>query len=182
MKKYAFLFCYLVLMMSSCQDDEATKLLSYDGANFSGPLLQAATWQAAARFTPNETASFSGLRLTQVEYFMGPAPSIAEIIIYGPGVNNEPGDMIYRASITNSISQTSWNRHRITDPIPITGEEIWIALSLVHQFDQQSIGCDEGPAASDGDWLFSSLDNQWLTYRERTGESVNWNIRGIVEE
>ncbi len=184
MKKYAFLFCCLVLMMSACKDDndDNSNLLFHDGANVTGPLLQAATWQAAARFTPAETAEFSGLRLTQVEYFMGLAPAEADVFIYGPGVNNQPGDLLYQASITNSINQTSWNTHRITTPIDITGEEIWIAINLLHSDDQQSIGCDAGPAAADGDWLFSSIDNQWRTYRDRTGESINWNIRGIVEE
>ncbi len=183
MKKYTFLFCCLALMMSACQDDDnGPNLLSHDGANVTGPLLQAATWQAAARFTGAETAEFSGLRLTQVEFFMGLAPAEADIFIYGPGVNNQPGDLLYQASVGNSITQTAWNTHRIVSPIELTGQEIWIAVNLVHQFDQQSIGCDAGPAASDGDWLFSSLDNQWRTYRERTGESINWNIRGIVEE
>ncbi len=184
MKKYTFLFCCLALMMSACKDDDNDDLniLRHDGDNVTGPLLQAATWQAAARFTPAETAEFSGLRLTQVEYFMGLAPTDASIVIYGPGVNNQPGDILYQASITNSINEGNLNTHRITTPIDITGQEIWIAVNLVHQSEQQSIGCDAGPAAPDGDWLFNSLDNQWRTYRERTGESVNWNIRGIVEE
>ena len=184
MKKYAFLFCCLALMMSACNDDDndTANILSHDRDNVTGPLLQAATWQAATRFSPAETAEFSGLRLTQVEYFMGLAPDEANVFIYGPGVNNQPGDLLYQASITNSINQTSWNTHRITTPIDITGEEIWIAINLVHQADQQSIGCDAGPTETGGDWLFSSLDNQWRTYNDRTAESINWNIRGIVEE
>lgn len=183
MKKYTFLFCCLALMMSACKDDEDnTNRLFYDDGNVSGPLLQTATWQAAVRFTPAETAEFSGLRLTEVEYYMGPAPAGSDILIYGPGVNNNPGDLLYQAAVGNSIRQNSWNTHRIATPIDITGQEIWISVGLVHQQDQQSIGCDAGPADTNGDWLFSSIDGQWRTYRERTNEDVNWNIRGVVEE
>ena len=183
MKKYTFLFCCLALMMSACKDDDDVRnRLNHDGSNTSGPLLQAATWQAAARFTPAETAEFTGLRLTQIEFFMGAVPAGTDIRIFGPGENNNPGDLLYSAQVGNSVRDRAWNTHRLATPIDITGQELWIAVGLVHQIDQQSIGCDAGPAATDGDWLFSSIDGQWRTYRERTGESVNWNIRGIVEE
>jgi len=163
-------------------DDDNLNRLSFDGDNESGPILDAATWQAGVQFTPAETAEFTGLRLTQVEYFIGLAPAGADILIYGPGVNNQPGDLLYQASVGNSINQTRWNTHRIATPIDITGEEIWITVGLVHDVVQQSIGCDAGPTEPGGDWLWSSLDTQWRTFSDRTGESVNWNIRGVVEE
>ena len=169
--------------MSACNDDEdPLNRLSHDGANLTGPILETATWQAAARFTPAETAEFSGLRLTQVEFFMGAVPGGTDIRIFGPGQNNTPGDLLYTAQVGSSISERAWNRHRIATPIDITGQELWIAIGLVHLTAQQSIGCDAGPAVTNGDWLFSSIDGQWRTFRERTGESINWNIRGIVEE
>lgn len=183
MKKYTFLFCCLALLMSACKDDDDTvNRLSLDGDNLTGPLLQAATWQAAARFTPAETEEFSGLRLTQIEFFMGNIPAEAEVRVFGPGVNNTPGDLLYTAQVGNSITPTAWNSHRIATPIDITGQELWIAVGLVHDIDQQSIGCDAGPAVTNGDWLFSSIDGQWRTFRDRTGESINWNIRGVVEQ
>jgi len=183
MKKYTFLFCCLALLMSACKDDEDnSRRLQYDGANASGPLLQAADWLAGVRFTPAETAEFSGLRLTEVEFYMGNTAAGTDILIHGPGVNNTPGDLLYSAQVGNSVRDRAWNTHRLATPIDITGEELWISVGVVHDFDQQSIGCDAGPAAADGDWLWSSLDSQWRTYRDRTGESVNWNIRGVVEE
>lgn len=184
MKKYTFLFCCLALMMSACSDDEADlNRLSRDGANVTGPLLETATWQAGVRFTPAETAEFTGLRLTQIEFYMVSVPGGTDIRIFDPGVNNQPGALIYSASVGNDVDAGEWNTHRLTRPINITGQEIWIAIGLVHQQDQQSIGCDAGPAATDGDWLFSSIDGEWQTFRERTGsESINWNIRGVVEE
>ncbi len=183
MKKCTFLFCCLALLMTACSDDDdAVKRLSLDGPNLTGPLLQTAIWEAGVRFTPSETQEFTGLRLTQVQLFMGDVPNRAEVNIYGPGVDNNPGILLYTAIITNSIFPTEWNTHRIARPINITGEELWITVELEHQLTQQSIGCDAGPAVTNGDWLFSSLDGQWRTFRDRTGESINWNIRGIVEE
>ncbi len=184
MKKYTFLFCCLaLLMMSACKDDEdTTNRLNYDTENVTGPLLEPATWQAGARFTPAETAEFTGLRLTQVEYFMGGVPAGTDIRIFGPGVNNNPGDLLYSAQVGDAVQPGRWNRHRLATPIDITGQELWIAVGLVHQVDQQSIGCDAGPADTDGDWLFSSIDGQWIKYFDRTQESINWNIRGVVEE
>lgn len=183
MKKYTFLFCCLALLMSACKDDDdVLNQLSHDGANLTGPILATATWQAAARFTPAETGEFSGLRLTQVEFFMGAVPDGTDILIYGPGVNNTPGDLLYTAQVGNIVNAQEWNNHRIATPIDITGQELWIAVGLVHQANQQSIGCDAGPAVTNGDWLWSSTDSEWRTFRDRTGESINWNIRGIVEE
>ena len=60
--------------------------------------------------------------------------------------------------------------------------DLWISLAITHSDVQQSIGCDAGPNKSGGDWLFKSADGLWDTYLDRTGESVNWNIRGIVSE
>ncbi len=183
MKKYTFLFCCLALMMSACKDDDDNaNRLQYGGDNVNAPLLQSATWQAAVRFTPAETAEFSGLRLTEIEFYMVNVPAGTDVFVFGPGVNNQPGDELYRAQVGGSIRAGSWNTHRLATPIDITGEEIWISVGVVHDFDQQSFGCDAGPAENDGDWLWSNLDSQWRTYRERTNESVNWNIRGIVEE
>ncbi len=54
-------------------------------------------------------------------------------------------------------------------------------MYVEHAQQQQSIGCDAGPRKTNGDWLFSGADLSWLTYQERTGEGVNWNIRGRVE-
>jgi len=170
-------------LITACgDDDDPQNLLSYDGENVTGPLLQAGTWEAAVRFTTAETTPFTGQRLTEVTFYMGPAPSGAAVRIYGPGSNNLPGSLLYTAEVGNAIRTNSWNTHTIASPIEITGEELWISIGLVHQGNQQSIGCDAGPAATNGDWLFWDGDGDWQTYRARTNESVNWNIRGIVEE
>jgi len=183
MKNFLLIFLSLALFTTACKDDNDESVrLNLDGANQTGPLLDVATWQAAAQFSAAETAEFSGLRLTEVEYYILDAPAGSDLFIYGPGVDNEPGVELYRASIGSSIRQGQWNTHRLSSSIPITGEELWISVGFVHDNPQQSIGCDAGPANTGGDWLFSSTDGEWRTYQDRTGESVNWNIRGVVEE
>jgi hypothetical protein len=49
--------------------------------------------------------------------------------------------------------------------------------------EDATIGCDAGPAVANGDWIVSSVDNDWKTYRDFTNAtvSINWNIRGQVE-
>jgi len=184
MKKFLLFFLSIALFATACKDDDddTASRLNLDGANQASPLLDVASWQAGARFTGAETSEFTGLRLTQVEYYFVNVPAGSDLIIYGPGVNNRPGDVLYSASIGSSLRSSSWNTHRLSTPIDITGEELWITVGLVHDAPFQSIGCDAGPAQEGGDWLFSSTDGEWRTYRDRTGESVNWNIRGIVEE
>ena len=45
------------------------------------------------------------------------------------------------------------------------------------------MGCDAGENyTGEGDWLFQDADFQWLTFANRTGDRINWNIRGKVSE
>ena len=74
----------------------------------------------------------------------------------------------------------------MTDPITLENDEYWLSVRVVHTTQQQSFGCDAGPANANGNWLFSSLDNSWITFSERNNNdpsaSVNWNIRGEIAE
>lgn len=174
-----------LLALSACQKEDESPVssgLSYDGPNASGPLLLAGNFEAAARFPASETSAFQGQRLREVTWFMGVLPASCKVRVYGPGNGNEPGSLLYSADVTDRVQVPAWNTHELRDPIPIDGQELWISIAFTHPATQQSIGCDAGPNVPDGDWLFSSNDNQWRTYIQRTGESVNWNIRGIVGE
>ena len=180
------LFAVLLLMgLSSCQKDEPIddpNLLHYDGENATGPLLQAGIHELAVRFTPFETEKFKGRNLEKVRFFMGQKPDKVELIIYGPGSSTKPGAELYAVDMTNSIQTPAWNEHTLSQVIPITGEDLWISILVSHAVTQQSLGCDAGPNIQNGDWLYQAVDQQWRSYRQRTNESVNWNIRGVVAE
>ncbi len=181
MKRYYF-FALLsaTMLFGACQKDN-DNLLQLDGENATGPLLDAGFHETAVRFTPDLTWRFSGKRLTSVLWYTGPRAVNTEVRIYGPGTGAGPGSLIFSEDVSSSVRPFSWNEYTLDTPVNITGEELWIAIAFVHADRGQTIGCDAGPNRSGGDWLFST-DNQWRTYIQRTGESVNWNIRGKVSD
>ncbi len=186
MKNLARLSALLFAVLLFACEDEPLQLpdtLHHDGENLTAPLLPAGGHQAAARFTPNDQQPYAGRQLTAVSYFLAGVPADCWVIVQGPGTTSSPGDTLYVARVTPEAKTAAWNEHTLPQPIPITGtEDLWISIGLRHTQSMQSIGCDAGPADPNGDWLFSDSDNQWLTFRQRTGsESINWNIRGKVE-
>jgi hypothetical protein len=43
------------------------------------------------------------------------------------------------------------------------------------------IGCDAGPSKDNGDWLYESGDGQWISFLDRGGDDINWNIRAVID-
>ena len=180
---FYFSLAALLLLGYSCKKDSGTNnILSYDGENYSGPELEAGYHETAARFPPDLTGPFAGRQLIAVQYFMGAKPQQAEVRIYGEGSPSFPGPLLYSDDITDEIRTLRWSEHALNTPVDIGSEDLWISIAVTHANTQQSIGCDAGPNRSNGDWLFHFSDGQWDTFRNRTGESVNWNIRGKVSE
>lgn len=172
------------LLGTSCKKESvAGNYLNYDGDNASGPLLAAGYHEAATRFTPDLTGPFAGKQLLAVRYFMGAKPQKAEVRIYGEGIPSFPGPLLYSADITDEIRTLQWSEHTLSVPVDITGEDLWIAIGLTHAAPQQSIGCDAGrPYKANSDWLYQSADGIWESFKTRTGDGINWNIRGKVSE
>jgi len=183
MKKISFLLFGLVVLFTACKKDRAedNAVFRLDGDNQTSPLLPNDTYEAAARFTESVTGQYIGRNLTEVSYYMAGTPQQTTLIIYSGGTD-EPGSVIYQASLTGNISQNSFNSHVLTEPLPITGEPLWISIKMRQNRTLQTIGCDAGPNSAGGDWLYQESDGRWLTFGQRTGESINWNIRGFVSE
>lgn len=172
-----------VLLHTGCKKESiAENILNYDGENQSGPELEAGYHEAAARFTPDLTGPYTGKQLIAVQYFMGAKPQKAEIHIYGEGIATFPGSLLYSADITDEIRTLRWSEHVLDTPVDITGDDVWISIAITHASLQRSIGCDSGPRRSNGDWLYKSTDGQWDSFQSRTGENINWNIRGKISE
>ena len=183
---YFGLFFFLGLAFQSCNNDDEQpalndNILAYDGENVTGPILAAADYEAAAQFFAEDLGGSVGKNLVEVSWFMGQNPSACIVKIYGEGTSTTPGDLLFEGDVTNSIQTPAWNVLTLPDPVPITGEGIWISIAFSHNDTQQSIGCDAGPSERGGDWLYSSEDRRWRTFRQRTPESINWNIRGRLE-
>lgn len=183
MKISKLLFLLALVFFSACKDDEEVLPdLRYDGANNSGPLLSAGEHELAVRFPAAKMAEFAGRKLSQVQVYVGPQlPLACEIRIYGQGDDSTPGINFYKGNVISSLEGGAWNKFDLTPAIELTGEDLWISVYVDHAAQQQSIGCDAGPGLTNGDWLFDPSDLEWKPYKERTSESVNWNIRGVVE-
>lgn len=176
--RYFIAILSAALLWGACNKDNDS-FLQLDGDNATGPLLDAGQHETAVRFTADRTRQFNGRQLTEVHWYTGPRPAATQVKVYGPGPGNAPGSLLYSKDVSSSVRPFNWNVHRLDTPIEITGQELWIAIAFTHAERGQTIGCDAGPNRIGGDWLFT-LDNQWRTYIQRTGESINWNIRGKV--
>ena len=122
--------------------------------------------------------------MTEVEFYIQEKPTDCVLLIYGQGDATSPGTLLYEKNVDSEISSNSWTVHTITDDIEIQDEDIWIVVRLIHNSETRSIGCDEGPAKSNGDLMLGEGETEWKTYRELSGNvvDVNWNIRGIVSQ
>lgn len=181
---FSFLLFIGVISLAACNDDDSAapnNLLLYDNGNVSGPLLDAGEHELAVRFPASTMSEHVGKKLTEMQVFVGNLPQSCYIRVYGEGDATTPGALKYNGNVINSLSVGEWNKFNLAPAIEITGEDLWLSVNVVHAQQQQSIGCDAGPRRTNGDWLFSSSDQLWRTYQERTAEAVNWNIRGKVE-
>jgi len=175
-----------LLLVPACSGDGVmapggntqTLLLNYDGAQDSSPNLAGnTTHEAAARFTPVETAGMVGGELTEVRFFIFTVPDSCKVKVYGAGTATTPGALLYSADVTASVVGSGWNSHVLTSPVTVTGDDIWISIEFRDTVTQPTIGCDPGPAVPDGNWLYSSSSGSWAPFFV----SVNWNVRGVVE-
>lgn len=186
MKLNILLLALSVAILMGCKkEDDGVSLpdtLHLDGENQSAPILPAGIYEAAARFDANLTSEYTGRKLESVSFFMGEIPAACVVKIYDEGTPEEPGALLYSADVRSQLSSIDWNEHFLSDPVEITGKDLWIAIRVAHNGDLQSVGCDTGPAVTDGDWLFQNSDNDWLPLRQRLPININWNIRGHVGE
>lgn len=189
MKNIFFIFLSCTLIFLSCKKDDPTIELRYDDDNFSAPALPSGTFDAGQRFPSNIVDNYVGRTLDEVDFYIQEKPAGCEILIYGEGSSSSPGSLLYSQDVINQVSANSWNTHTLSTPVDITNDDLWIVVRLIHNSETRSIGCDEGPARTNGDWMLGEGELEWKTYRDlstnpSTGENVNvnWNIRGILSE
>ena len=174
------------VLLTSCNDDDNVDfefdpdLMHFDGANNTAPFLREGTAEAGAFFDADIVAMYEGKRIDAVEFYIYDVPDDAEIRIYAAGANNRPGQLLYDQTIIAALQPNQWNSIPLLAPLDLSTTGIWVCLWSSQQQALQVIGCDSGPAKTGGDWLFESSDNQWLSFRSRSGDSINWNIRAVM--
>ncbi|MEM0992332.1 MAG: hypothetical protein AAF847_07905 [Bacteroidota bacterium] len=186
MKRLSFLFVLILpLFFVACEEDgaELSNVLSYDGEPFSAPLLPPGTHTFAVRFGAEELRDYIGKSIKEVTFFAGGQPEATRVILYGEGTASEPGTTELGSRTVNNLAIQDWTDVSFaSSQIEITEEDIWVAVEVVHAESQQSVGCDQGPNQTDGDWLFRADDPGWKSFSATTPESVNWNIRVVVSD
>ncbi|RMG55693.1 MAG: hypothetical protein D6722_27520 [Bacteroidetes bacterium] len=163
------------------QPDAPLSVVHYDGENRTAPNLPGSTYEAAIRLGPEELAPVQGGTLAAVYYFFRELPETATVKVYKGTVDNAPENEVYSAIVSGDLQENSWHTHELSNPVALDGEDIWISVRFAHADARRSIGCDPGPAVTDGEWLYDSLDGLWRTFQQRSpGANINWNIRAVV--
>lgn len=185
MKHLLLLFLALSIVNFSCSDDDEPDgdiILNYDGDNETAPTLAGGLYEFAVRFPTSTTSRVEGKRLTQVSFYLYEAPDELTITLSQDGTPATPGDFILRQRVAD-LRTNSWNTVTLTQPYTFSDPAaLWVGIEIIHNDAfLQTVGCDAGPARANGDWLFAEDDGEWTTFRDRVGDSVNWNIRAIVE-
>ncbi len=185
MKKIILSLFSLSILLASCQDEPTIidAELHLDGVNNTAPSFDPMIYTCAARFSAGITAEHFGKDLEEVEFFFIELPEQVKVQVFAQGTPTEPGAMLYEADVSANITPNGWNRHTLTSPVQVIGQDLWIALECSQNSRKQTVGCDVGPAVSGGDMIFTEANNRWETFRDLTGsESINWNIRGQLSE
>ena len=185
--KYLLLLALAMLVMA-CSDDndqepDGPNVLNYDGENFTAPTLQSGLYEFAARFPSVITRQVEGRRIQQVSFYLYDAPNQMYINISPDLTPTLPGDIVNTQQVTN-FTPNSWNTITLNDPFLLDGNPVWVGIEVDLDRQMQTVGCDAGPANGNGDWLYDEENREWATFSTRTNqnESVNWNIRVILDE
>ncbi|WP_116107379.1 hypothetical protein [Lewinella sp. IMCC34191] len=184
------LFCSLLGLMlwSGCTEDDDPSVLTtlnYDGPNDSAPNLPPGTNTFGVYFPPSQTGRYTGRRLESLRFYLSQIPEATTVMVMSEGPDDRtPGDTLYRRELTQRINLTEWIDDRLPDPIEITGEGLWLMVEVeLPPGGGFSVGCDAGNNFNpNGNLLYLSTESEWTTFQDITGETVNWNIRGILSE
>jgi len=151
--------------------------LTWAGPNSSSVgLLAPNDWEAAAKFPASIVNPHAGMELTTVRVFVNdpdPADDMA-IKVYGMNLDYLPGELLAEQAFTPLM--LDWNVITLTTPIPVTGEDLWIACYVNQTTLTHPIGTDGGPAVYNGDWI--STGPGWGHLYP--GIDANWNIEGVL--
>lgn len=183
MKRF-FPFAIAALSLVACEDDDladagGADVLNLDGPNVTGPVLDEGSHRFAVQFDPQDIEPFEGRSLDAVRVYVGEAPASMRLSVHEGG-ETVPGRELTAVNVSSFGEVRRFVDYRLGDAVPLTSDDfLWIVAEVELPGTQRSIGCDAGPATDGGDWLWSG--DRYLTFEARTGESVNWNIRGLVE-
>jgi hypothetical protein len=156
--------------------------LNYDASNADAPALPGDSYEGAVRFSAADLQPWPEGELVSVFFYLQDLPSNCNVVVYQGTENGAPQTLVYTAGVSRQVQANSWNEHVLSNPVSLGDEDLWIGIRFSHSGNQRTLGCDLGPAAPDGDWMYSTSDQQWIPLNERAPAiDINWNIRSVVD-
>ena len=183
MKLHSYFFAILLAAFTlfSCSgDDDGSFWLSHDSNNIDAPGLPSGSFIAASRFSTLSLRSHVGKSLREVRFYTKEVPESCRLVLLSD--INGSLQVLYESSELE-VREESWNRHTLpVDFVLESNRDLWIGIEFEQIIPQRVVGCDQGPADPDGDWLFAESDQRWRPLNERNPQvDINWNIRGRIE-
>ena len=177
----------LAIAMSSCDDDDDgfqfdPAVMHYDGVPANAPILPEGKVELAAQFKSDAMNFYAGKKIDAVQFFIFGTPTVSSLVIYGKGDGSSPGSVLFEQDLSGDLVADDWNVIVLDPPLTLPSDELWISLKLPDGENIQSMGCDAGPAISGGDWMWEESDGEWKTFRERSTDNINWNIRASMTD
>ncbi len=147
-------------------------VLHYDNENNDGiGLTSGGTFNVAARFPSAMTTPYAGYELQSVDVYISAAFTSATLKIWDAGTTTTPGTLLHQQSFTG----TGWLTIELSNPLVLSGADIWVGYAVTHAGGAHPAGCDAGPANANGDWI--STDGSSWEHLSGFGLNYNWNIR-----
>lgn len=178
----------ICLFLFACESDPDGPVLpdnlislNHDDDNVDAPSLPANSYEAGVRFPASQMNTYAGDRLMEANFYVEEIPSSCVLQVYVRSDSNTPDSLVYSANVQGELRAGQWNSHELSTPYELTGEDLWITLAFSHTGQQRTIGCDPGPAVTNGDWLLDAADDLWIPLSQRAALNINWNIRGAIE-
>ena len=158
---------------------DETVTIHYDGDNATSVgLTSGGTFQVGAMYPADMTADYIGMEITEVEVFVGDAVTAATLMIYGHGSPDTPGQLLGQQNFNPAVDV--WTTIVLTDPIMISGGDIWVTYSCTHAASLFPAGGDAGPPIANGDWFKSGAS--WVPMHiANPAILLNWNIRAVAD-
>lgn len=148
--------------------------LNYDGDNYDAiGLVNGGTFYATARYPSEMVAVYENYQLESVDVFIGNIPTTLKLMIWDAGTTTSAGTLLHE-QIFNP-AESSWNHITLTNPVDISGSDLWVGFEITHDAGLFVLGLDGGPTVQNGDWI--STDTIAWEHLADYGMSGNWNIR-----
>lgn len=138
------------------------------------------TFYVASYFPATTMSQYSGMKLHLVEIFISGNPNALELHVWGPGSPNTPGTLLHSQSVPAAAN--SWLMVTLTDPVLVTGQDLWIGYAVTHAAGVYPAGNDPGPAVAGFGDMLSFNGSVWSSVANNYGINRNWNIAGHLTD